>query len=148
MRPEAGLTSSDLGKPVLTGPRLRVSIAKTLMRLRPAVPDTRWGELGEVFNRREFVSGSAAERKRMMLEVAEARYQTEQRVPYSSYFGSIDIRPFFAHRDVLDFGCSNGALMRSLAEQFTPASITGIDVSGERLAAARVLFEHLAFDGR
>lgn len=125
---------------------ISVWIAETLMRIGQRTPDTKWGDLGEVFNKREFVHGSPEFRRQMMLEMAQLRYQNEQRVPYASYFGKKDISEYFLDQNVLDFGCSNGALARSVCEKFRPATLTGIEIGKNRIETAQLYFQSLGLN--
>ncbi len=125
---------------------LSVKVAKFFMKLFEKFPDSSRGDLGEIFYKNEFINGTEEFRKKVMLEMAELRFEVEKKVPFSSYFGK-DIALYFRNKNILDFGCSNGAVSRSIISKYFPLNLTGIDVSQNRVESARLYFDHVGFKG-
>lgn len=116
-----------------------VRLAKFLMKLWQTHPDDQFGDIGEIFNKPEFKSASDQTQSEISTRMAELRFQSENNVPYESYFG-IDLSPYFRNQFVLDFGCSNGALARSVIERYEPRNLVGVDLNIDRVRSAKLFF--------
>jgi SAM-dependent methyltransferase len=122
--------------------KMSVRIAKLAMRLRPQDPHTGLDPV-DVKYIKDFYNGDSVTRERALVEMAELRYQAERDVPFSSYFGRIDLRRFLTDRDVLEFGSASGGMTRSIIETFEPRSTTGLDIDANTTESARRYFKKL-----
>jgi SAM-dependent methyltransferase len=118
---------------------ISVKMAKALMRLRPKEAEQILSG-PDVDYLKSLGTASPEERRRILLEMAAARYESEKQVAYASYFGPNDVAPYFKGKDLLEFGCGNGGMARSIVEIFRPTSLIGVDVDADRVSAADLYF--------
>jgi SAM-dependent methyltransferase len=127
---------------------ISVRLAKRFMTLREHDPAT---FLDPVYVRyiQEFTDGKGdpEERRQNLLEMAELRYQGECGVPFSSYFGPHDLAPYLSGKKLLEFGSAHGGMARAIVERFRPASLVGVDIDPDRVAAAQLYFESRRLPG-
>jgi SAM-dependent methyltransferase len=126
---------------------LKIRAAKALMKLGPQEGEDTLSA-ADVRYLRDFNDADPPTRRSIMLDMAQARYETAQLVPYASYFGSHDIGRWLAGLDVMDFGCGNGGLARAICETYDPASMTGLDVDADRIDSAQAYFDAAGLPGR
>ena len=113
-------------------------IAKFLMKLikaYPTSPEKSVGGMKEVFRHSIFLDGSESNRKRIMLESSQSKYEDEMRYPWDHYFG-MDLSPFLKGKVVLDLGCFTGGRSVAWAQRYKLAKIYGIDISQVYIDAA------------
>jgi SAM-dependent methyltransferase len=110
------------------------------MKLSPRTPDPSSPTLRERFNLREFTEGSTENRRRMMLDAAESRFEHECELPLHVWFGFDRGRmaALLTGKYVLDLGCFVGGATASHAETYEVAFMYGIDVDDTLLEAARL----------
>jgi SAM-dependent methyltransferase len=116
----------------------RVEIAKSLMRMREAVPPSPTafvGELQEVFRHDIFVHGSPEERETIMRQSSLSKYQSELAYPWDRYFG-MDLAPLLRDQSALDLGCFTGGRSVAWYERYGLRFIQGLDVEQEYIDAA------------
>lgn len=112
-------------------------LAKAVMKLREVTPDpASTGGLQEVFNLRSFLEASQAARNQIMLQSSQWKYREELEYPWDAYF-DVDIAPLLVGKSVLDMGCFNGGRGAAWYERYKLSQITGIDVDGVYIEAAR-----------
>jgi SAM-dependent methyltransferase len=121
---------------------MSVRVAKLAMRLRPRDPETGLDPV-DVKYLKDFYNGDTSSRDRSLVEMAELRYEAEREVPFSSYFGRLDLHRFFVDRDVLEFGSASGGMTRSIVETFDPRTTTGVDIDANWTESARRYFKKL-----
>ena len=106
------------------------SIAKFLMKLaetHPISPDTKIGELQEVFRHNVFLYASETRQKQLMLASSMAKYRSELDYPWDTYFG-LQLSPFLEDKVVLDLGCFNGGRSVAWFERYKMDMLFGVDV--------------------
>lgn len=115
-----------------------VAIAKSIMKLREAVPPSPTklvGELQEVFRHDIFIHGSPAERQAIMHQSSLSKYQSELAYPWDRYFG-MDLSPLLRDQSALDLGCFTGGRSVAWFERYGLRFIQGLDVEQEYIDAA------------
>ncbi|MGR3302592.1 MAG: methyltransferase domain-containing protein [Candidatus Scalindua sp.] len=116
-----------------------IRIAKALMKIVENVPpppkNDETGELNEIFNHNNFVRGSEAERRAIMLNSSTSKYKSELEYPWDHYFG-VDIFKFLHTKIVLDLGCFTGGRGVAWVERYKLNHLVGIDVKQEYIDAA------------
>jgi len=81
-------------------------------------------------------------RERLMLDSAQAKWQSERDYPWDNYF-QMDLRSWLRGRAMLDLGCFNGGRSVAWAQRYRVASLAGVDVdpvyidAAQRFAAVR-----------
>jgi ubiquinone/menaquinone biosynthesis C-methylase UbiE len=117
---------------------LSVQLAKSLMKIREAVPrppSAELGDLQEIFRHDLFVKGTEAERKAAMLGSSQSKYQGELAYPWDHYFGR-SLEPLLRDKIALDLGCFTGGRSVAWYERYGLRHISGIDVAAEYIEAA------------
>lgn len=117
-----------------------VRIAKIAMRLRSQDPYSGLDPV-DVKYLKDFYAGDVNSRERSLTEMSQLRYEAEREVPFSSYFGPVDLRPYLTHRKVLEFGSASGGMTRSIVEAYQPSEVTGVDIDANWIEASRRYFK-------
>ena len=113
-------------------------IAKFLMKLFervPFSPKDKITGLNEVFRHPVFTCGSESEKKRIMFESSQFKFEDEMKYPWDQYFG-IDLRPLLKGKTVLDLGCFTGGRSVAWAKRYELSALFGIDISQDYIEAA------------
>lgn len=109
---------------------IRVQIAKCLMKIferYPTSPERSVGALNQVFRHSVFLDGSELDRKRIMLESSQHKYDSEIQYPWDRYFG-MDLLPLLEGKVALDLGCFTGGRTVAWAQRYELAKVYGIDI--------------------
>jgi 2-polyprenyl-3-methyl-5-hydroxy-6-metoxy-1,4-benzoquinol methylase len=106
----------------------------------PSSPLVSMGGLSEVFNHSLFLNGTDEVRRKIMLQSAEEKYQSEVENPFDQYF-NIDLLPFLKGKVIMDLGCFTGGRSVAWCERYDPMLLVGIDVKQEYIEAARQFAE-------
>lgn len=117
---------------------IRAQIAKLLMKIferHPASPEKSVGGLNQVFCHCAFVDGSEADRKRIMLESSQHKYDSEMQYPWDHYFG-IELFPLLKGKVALDLGCFTGGRTAAWAQRYELTKVYGIDIKEVYIDAA------------
>ncbi|MEO6932559.1 MAG: class I SAM-dependent methyltransferase [Chitinophagaceae bacterium] len=117
---------------------INVSIAKFIMKRFqrfPSKSDAKAGLLQEIFNHKTFLSGTDAEKKQIMLNASNSKFEDELGFPVDKYFG-FSLRPYLEGKTVLDLGCLTGGRSAVWIERYGIKHLTGIDVDPVYIDAA------------
>ena len=118
--------------------RINIQIVKFLMKLFetfPISPEKAVGDLSEVFRHSTFREGFDQDRKKIMFESSQSKYQSEMEYPWDNYFGA-NLLPLLQGKVALDLGCFTGGRSIAWAERYELAKVYGIDIKQHYIDAA------------
>jgi ubiquinone/menaquinone biosynthesis C-methylase UbiE len=106
-----------------------------IFETHPIFPEERVGGSNEVFRHRIFADGSEPERRRIMFESSNIKYESEMEYPWDHYFGK-SLLPLLKCKVALDLGCFTGGRTIGWAQRYKLAKVYGIDIKQTYIDAA------------
>lgn len=85
------------------------------------------------------------ERVRALISISETRYKETFSAPLDGYFRR-SLRPLLKDRDLLEIGCNHGGATLAYLEQYSPKTVTGVEVTDEQVRTARLFFSQRGVD--
>jgi ubiquinone/menaquinone biosynthesis C-methylase UbiE len=116
----------------------KIKLIKTFFKLKESTPnieDVSSCAMSEFFNSNYFLNADDLQKKHLMLQSSNIKYNDEIDYPWDNYF-SREIKSLLSGKTVLDLGCFSGGRSVAWKERYKISSIYGIDISDKFIESA------------